>query len=265
MHPYFSLPLPHVFGHRGASGEAPENTREAFELALSQGVRFLEMDCHATHDGEIVILHDADVDRVTSGSGPVKEHRFAELRELDAGFHFSPDGRHFPYRERGVRIPRLVEILEAFPEAHINLEIKQPMPAIAEEVVRIIRQAGATARVLLAAEQAEVMAGLRALDPGTAIGFSLEDVVGFFQALDEGFERYEAPGHALQIPPSFLARPLVSSESVRAAHERGLFMHVWTVNEPEEMRRLLALGVDGIMSDFPARLEAVVRAHADGR
>ena len=262
MHPYFSPPLPHVFGHRGASGEAPENTREAFELALSQGARFLEMDCHATQDGEIVILHDADVDRVTPGNGAVKEHRFAQLQQLDAGFHFSPDGRSFPYRARGVRIPRLAEILEAFPAAHINLEIKQAQPAIAEEVVRLVRRAGATQRVLLAAEQDDLMADLRELDPGTAIGFSRGDVLAFFQGLDEGFEGYRAPGHTLQIPPSFMERPLVSAESVRAAHRLGLFVHVWTVNEPREMRRLLALEVDGIMSDFPARAAQIVRAHA---
>ncbi len=119
--------------------------------------------------------------------------------------------------------------------------------------------------MLLAAERDDVMATIRELDPGTAIGFSRGDVLAFFQGLDEGFEGYRAPGHALQIPPSFMERPLVSAESVRAAHRQGLFVHVWTVNEPQEMRRLLALGVDGIMSDFPARALEVVAAHAAGR
>jgi len=266
MHPYFSLPLPHLFGHRGASGEAPENTRVAFELALTQGAAFLEMDCHATSDGEIVILHDADVERVTNGHGPVTGQRFAELRELDAGFCFSPDGQSFPFRGRGVRVPRLAEILEAYPGIHINLEVKQAQPSIAEEVVRIVRRAQATRRVLLAAEQDSVMAELRLLDPGTAIGLSRGDVLAFYKALDEGELRsLEPPGHALQIPPSFLERPLVTRESVEAAHALGLFVHVWTVNEPSEMERLLELGVDGLMSDFPARLGAAARARAGER
>lgn len=266
MHPFLSLPRPHLFGHRGASGEAPENTRVAFERALAQGVQYLEMDCHATRDGEIVILHDPHVDRVTNATGSVKEYRFAELCELDAGFRFSLDGLRFPYRGQGVRIPKLGEVLEAFPEANINLEIKQADPPITEEVVRIIERAQATSRVLLAAEQDAVMADIRRLDPGTAFGFSRGDVLAFFKALHEGdIERFEPPGQALQIPAGFADRPLVTSESVAAAHRLGLCMHVWTINEPDEMRRLLVLQVDGLMSDFPARLVEVTQAQSDGR
>ena len=264
MHPYLALPRPHLFGHRGASGEAPENTRVAFELALGQGVRFLEMDCHATRDGEIVILHDPDVDRVTNGTGAVKEYGFAELRELDAGFHFSPDGHRFPYRGQGVRVPSLIEVLDAFPEAHVNLEIKQADPPIAEEVVRILRRARATERVLLAAEQDEVMADIHRIDPGTAIGSSRGDVVDFFKALhEERGERFEPRGDALQIPPRFLDRALITQESVTAAHRLGLCVHVWTLNEPDEMRELLELQVDGLMSDFPGRLAQVALGRAD--
>jgi glycerophosphoryl diester phosphodiesterase len=262
MHPYLSAARPHLFGHRGASGEAPENTRIAFELALNQGMDFLEMDCHATRDGEIVILHDADVDRVTNGTGPVKGFSFRNLSELDAGFHFSPDGHDFPFRDRGVRIPRLSEILELFPEARINLEIKQADPPIAEEVLRIVRCAGAQERVLLAAADDGIMDDLHRLNPETAIGSSIRDVADFFKALDEeGFEAFEARGQALQLPTHFAGRPLITPESVEAAHGQGLVIHVWTVNDRAEMRRLLALGVDGLMSDFPGRLRRVAQNH----
>ena len=261
VHPYFDTPRPQLFAHRGASGEAPENTRVAFELALEQGVPYLEMDCHATLDGEIVIHHDETLERTTDAHGPVRALRFAELETVDAGFRFSADqGRTFPFRGRGVRVPRLAEVLAAFPEARVNLEVKQDDPPIAEEVVRIVRRARAERRVLLAAEDEAVLAKLRALDPGTALGSSLADVAEFVRAGAEGrLESFAPRGHALQVPTHALGRPLVTPEFVAAAHARGLVVHVWTINEPAEMRRLLALGVDGLMSDFPARLVATAR------
>ncbi|MFQ5513110.1 MAG: glycerophosphodiester phosphodiesterase [Myxococcota bacterium] len=259
MHPYLAAERPHLFGHRGASGEAPENTLPAFELALAQGMGFLEMDCHATLDGEIVILHDPVVDRISDGSGPIRELRFAEVEKLDAGYHFSPDGRHHPFRGRGVRIPRLEEVLEAFPEARINLEIKQAEPPIAAEVLDRVRCADAGPRVLLAAAEEPIMQALHALQPETAIGSSIQDVRDFFQAFHQGsIESFRVRGHALQIPPRVGGQTLVSAESVRAAQRVGLAVHVWTINDPREMRELLGLGVDGIMTDFPRRLRAIV-------
>jgi len=261
VHPYFDIPRPHLFGHRGASGEAPENTFAAFERALAQGVPYLELDCHASSDGEIVVHHDETLERTTDASGPIRALSFAELEKLDAGHRFSPDGgRSFPFRGRGVRIPRLAEVLAAFPSARINLELKLAEPPIAEEVVRLIRRAGAERRMLLAAEDDAILSRVRALDPGTALGSSLADVVAFVRAGAEGMlEELRPLGHALQVPPDALGRPLVTREFVAAAHARGLCVHVWTINEPAEMRRLLALGVDGLMSDFPARLVAAAR------
>jgi glycerophosphoryl diester phosphodiesterase len=240
VHPYFLAPTPHLFGHRGASGECPENTLLAFERAAAHGVPFLETDCHATLDGELVLLHDADVERTTNESGPIRERTWAEVQKLDAGYRFSPDaGESFPFRGRGVRVPRLAEVLEAFPEHRINLEIKQSDPPIADEVIALLRRARALDRVLLAAEQDSVMDEVCKRDAGTAIGSSLSDAVAFFQALAENrLDSFEPRGHALQV---------------------GLVMHIWTVNEPAEMRRLLDLGVDGLMSDFPGRLIEVAR------
>ena len=125
MHPYFDTPLPHLFAHRGASGEAPENTLPAFERAVEHGIRYLELDCHGTADGEIVICHDAELSRTTDGEGPISEHSLAKLEQLDAGYRFSRDAESFPYRNRGVRMPTLRTVLEAFPKQHLNLEVKQ--------------------------------------------------------------------------------------------------------------------------------------------
>ena len=205
MHPFFDTPTPHLFGHRGASAHAPENTLPAFERACQAGVPYLETDCHATSDGEIVLLHDPEVNRTTDGEGRIGTLTFAEVERLDAGFRFTPDdGRTFPFRGTGVRIPRLVEVLERFADARINLEVKSDLPAVAEEVVRIVRRTGATERMLLAAGEDGVLEHIRKLDPGTALGSSLSDLVAFFRAVQKGeVDRFEPHGHALQIPPTF--------------------------------------------------------------
>ena len=263
MHAYFDVALPHLFGHRGAAGEAPENTLPSFERAWAAGLRYLETDCHATRDGEIVLCHDPSLERTTDGAGPISAHSYAELGKLDAGYHFSPDGHSHPFRGRGVRLLRLVELLEAFPDARINLELKEADAAVAAEVVRLVRRAGAESRLLLAAENGAVLELLRSLEPGTALGSSLDDVIAFYTAFDAGTLASFAPrGHALQIPPSAFGRDLVTPEVLAAAERVGLFVHVWTINEPAEMRRLLALGVHGLMSDHPERLLATARAHA---
>ncbi len=260
MHPYFDIPRPHLFGHRGASSEAPENTLPSFERALEYGVPYLELDCHATRDGEIVVLHDAELERTTDGRGLVSELSFSELERLDAGYRFTTDGHSFPFRGRGVRVPRFAEILQAFPGTRLNLEVKQAEPPIAAEVVRLVRQANAAKRVLLASAEEPILAGIVALDPGTAFGSSTVDVIEFVKAAAEArLESFVPRGHALQIPPDAFGRPLVTRELVEAAHALDLFVHVWTINEADEMRRLLALGVDGLMSDSPGLLVATAR------
>ncbi len=257
MHSYFDIPRPHLFAHRGASAEAPENTMPAFSRALERRVRYLELDCHATRDGEIVVLHDAELERTTDGQGPVSALSFSELERLDAGHRFSRDGHTYPFRGCGVRVPRFSEVLKAFPGVHLNLEVKQAEPPIAEQVIALVRGANATSRVLLAAEDDGVLSRIEALDPGTALGSSTADVIAFVKAAAEArLESFKPRGHALQIPPDAFGQPLVTPELVKAAHALGLFVHVWTINEAEEMRRLLALGVDGLMSDDPALLLA---------
>jgi glycerophosphoryl diester phosphodiesterase len=228
----------------------------AFERAVAHGVRYLETDCHASADGEIVLCHDPDVDRTTPETGPLRARTWSEICELDAGHHFSSDGgRSFPYRGLGVRLPRLDELLEAFPDHAINLEIKQADPPIVDEVIAVVRRANALDRVLLAAEEDVIMDAVHAAAPGTALGSSRSDVLAFFRALaEDALDRFEPRGHALQIPTEFMGSPLVTPESVAGARRVGLHMHLWTVNELDEMRQLLDQGVDGLMSDFPSRL-----------
>jgi glycerophosphoryl diester phosphodiesterase len=261
-HPYFQVPVPTVIGHRGASGELPENTLPAFERAVAEGAAILESDVHVTRDGALVLIHDDRLERTTDGRGRVREHTLAELRGLDAGHHFSSDGGStFPFRGRGFRIPTLEELLEAFPDRHLNLELKERLPALIEGTAELVQRRGCEERVLLAAAEDEIMADLRAYlarsGVATAVGASAGDVLAFVRAALEG--RPPPPGPmALQVPPDVAGRPLVTAEFVAHAHAHELVVHVWTVNEPAEMHRLLDLGVDGLMSDFPGRVAAVV-------
>jgi glycerophosphoryl diester phosphodiesterase len=263
-HPYFAVPRPIVFGHRGASGEAPENTLVAFERALEAGAAIVETDVHLTRDGEVVMAHDADVARTTDGTGRIAELRFPELAALDAGYRFSPDGgATHPFRGQGIRIPALREAFRRFPGVRFNLEVKVNEPRLVEAVVRLVADHEREGLTLLAAEKDDTMAALRAelarRGVGVAVGASVGDVLAFVRAaVGEGTPPKEPM--ALQIPPSFAGRPLATSRLVDFAHRHDVQVHVWTINDEEEMRRLLAEGVDGIMSDFPGRLRAVVDA-----
>jgi len=259
-HPYFDLPRPIPVGHRGASGELPENTLPAFERALEQGAQILETDVHATADGVAVLFHDATLERTSDGRGPIAARTLDELRTLDAGHGFTPDGgASHPYRGHGIAIPTLDEAFAAFPNARFNIEIKAGDHAFVERVVKA--SAPRADRTLLTSADDTVIAELRAVLANTgvpvAMGASTGDCIAFMKAAAGGGEPPPEP-MALQIPREFAGQPLVTPELLRFAHRHDVQVHVWTVNEPAEIERLLALGVDAVMSDFPARVVAAI-------
>jgi len=257
---YLDGPRPRLFAHRGGAKAAPENTLAAFAAGLAAGADRLELDVHATRDGHVVVIHDATVDRTTDGTGEVRGMTLAELRALDAGARFPGVAGDFPFRGRDVRVPTLAELLEACPDVPLNIEIKQEEPAIEHTVLATLDRYGARARVLLAAEEARIMERIRAAAPDVLTSFSALDVLGFVTAWHGGeIGTYRPPGVALQIPPSFGDVALVTGESVALAHDLGLEVHVWTIDEPGEMEALLDLGVDAIMTDVPLLGAAVLR------
>jgi len=258
---YFGGARPRVFGHRGAAGVAPENTLASFALASALGAEYLELDVHATRDGTVVVLHDPTLDRTTEGCGPVRECSDSGLARLDAGHRFTTDGRTFPYRGQGVRVPTLESVLSAFPTHRFNVEIKQESTANVDTVLDVIERTGCRERVLLAAAEDTIMAAIRgAVGSPMPTGMSAGDAAQFFARLQGGeWADYTAPGHALQIPPSHAGLDLVTPESVAAAHQQRLEVHVWTINDAEEIERLLDLQVDGIMSDLPGLVATAIR------
>jgi len=261
MTKYFAPPRPRIFGHRGAGGVAPENTLPSFALAAALGATHLELDVHPTADGEIVVLHDPDLERTTSGSGPVSSFTWSQLAALDAGYRFTHDGHSFPYRGQGVRIPMLRELLREFPDHALNIEIKQGDADVVDAVLELLRDADSLERVLLAAEHDDIMATIRrAVGDRVATSMCVGEVVDFIGRLQrDDWSGYSPPGRALQIPPAHAGIELVSSASLSAARRFGIEVHVWTINDTPEIERLLDLGVDGVMSDLPGLVTSAVR------
>lgn len=257
---FFSGPEPRLFAHRGASALAPENTIESFRLARNAGAPYLELDVHLTADGHVVVIHDNSVSRTTGRRGRIEKMSLPEIRRLDGGHEFTLDrGRSFPYRGKGVRIPTLEEVLQEFPEARVAVEIKKTRKGIGRAVLEVIRGCRATERVLVASHEHQHLQEFRSLDGDVPTSFSKSEVRKFLARVRSGdTSGYHAPGHALQVPEYFGLRRVTSVPFIEAAHRLGLEVHVWTVNEPVHMKRLLRWGVDGIMTDDPARALASV-------
>jgi glycerophosphoryl diester phosphodiesterase len=263
---FFSGPQPRLFAHRGASARAPENTLEAFRIAWEAGAPYLELDLRLSADGRLMVSHDNSVARTTGSRGRVEKMTFDALRALDAGYRFTPDhGRTYPFRGRGLVIPVFEEVLEAFPRARLNVEIKRSREGIEQSVANAIRRYQASERLVVAAREHDILERFRALDGNVHTSFSKDEVREFLGRVRAGdFSNYEPKGIALQVPEYFGLRRVVSPPVVEAAHRLGIEVHVWTVNEPIHIERLLGWGVDGIMTDDPARALVEVEALREG-
>ena len=208
--PFFTGLAPRLFAHRGASGEAPENTLAAFRRAVALGIEYIELDVHLSRDGHVVVIHDATLERTTSGDGKVQEQTLVQLQQWDAGYRFSPDGGEtFPFRATGVTVPTLAEVFQQCPGVKFTVEIKQQEPAIEEHVIAVIHACEREADVILASEHDRVLQGVRRLAPDLATSFAYGEVFDFIQRVATGeLADYRPPGHAVQIPPEFQGVPL---------------------------------------------------------
>ncbi|MCA1717521.1 MAG: glycerophosphodiester phosphodiesterase [Actinobacteria bacterium] len=252
---------PTNFAHRGASLRAPENTLEAFRLAARSGAGGLELDVHMTSDGRVVVIHDDSVDRTTEGTGLVRRMTLHEVQSLDAGYRFTPDGgTTYPYRDRDVRVPELGEVLREFPDHKVNIDIKEEQPGVEAALLETIEDAGD--RVLVVSEMQTVVERVRELSGNSiSTGASRREIGDFYRLSRLRLEFLVRPPYdALQVPVEYGGREVVTPLFVKAAHDRGVRVDVWTIDDPEEMRRLLDLGADVIMTNRPEVLEGVLRA-----
>ena len=235
---------PWIIAHRGASGHAPENTFAAFERAVELGAGFIETDLQLTRDAQFVAIHDAYLDRTTNGQGPVRDHTLAELRQLDAGKWFD---RQFMDQ----RIPTLDEILQFARERDIvfYLEIKQSVTwGMHQTLVGVLGKAQNAAHTIVISFDPATLDSVRRLEPAMMTGLLVD------KAKSDSIQAALEVG-ARQICPQV---DLVTLELVERAHRADLHVVTWTVNDVDKMRAAMDAGVDGIMTDLPDRLRAVV-------
>ena len=257
MHPFFDVIKPTVIGHRGAAGDCPENTLLSFDTALRQGAGILESDIHLSRDGFPILLHDPELDRTTDGQGDAAGLTWAELRRLDAAYHVRNERGETPLRGTGIGIASLEEAFETFPEARFNLEIKSHDPRAITATLELVARFDRADRTLLAAGENSIMEALRTALRShrvrPALGASLAEIVQAVSSAVSGTPMPEGV-MALQVPPSFMDKPLVTREFVDHAHAHDVAVHVWTVNELTEIEELVGLGADGIITDYPGRM-----------
>ncbi len=248
---------PRLYAHRGASAELPENTIPSFARALELGAHAIELDVHGTADGHVVVSHDPTADRMCGTAGEYRKMTLAEIRRLDAAAGFRTADGGLPFRGRDFRVPTLDELLDAFPDVVINIDIKQKTPSIAGRVVDVVRSRRAEQRVILASfslrnmvrVRASAYAGLTALTPP-----ELAILVYGPRALNRAVP---FGGEAAQMPIRHAHVEFKSPALIDKCHDLGIRADYWTVNDPQEARALLAMGADGIMTDDPAAIAPV--------
>jgi glycerophosphoryl diester phosphodiesterase len=248
-----------VIGHRGASAEAPENTLPSFLRAIQQGVDAIELDVHVTADDVPVVMHDPTVMRTTSGEGAIATMSLRRLRELDAGARFTADGgATFPYRDTGVRVPTVEEVLSAIPpDMPMLIEVKAIHAQWA--LRRVLERFKAAARCVVAAFEAGSLNAF--LEPPFTCGASRRDVLQLMARTAAGVTPGRVPYRAICPPNEYYGVPVPVGLIVRGARRLKVPVHVWTVDEPREARRLWNQGVNGIISNAP---RGIIEARAGG-
>jgi glycerophosphoryl diester phosphodiesterase len=240
-----------VFAHRGGAKLAPENTMAAFDNGLSFGADGLELDVHLSRDGVPVVIHDATLDRTTSGTGPVSALTAAELSAVDAGHRFDPDRGH-PFRSRGHGVPRLADVLTRHLTARVIVEIKATSPVAGRVVAHLLRDLGAVPRVCVGSFHAAVVEAVRRAAPEIATSASEPEAR---YTLHRSWVAWPfskpRPYTAFQVPERAGMLRVVSRRFIRQVHREGQVLQVWVVDDPEHARRLLDWGVDGLITDRP--------------
>jgi glycerophosphoryl diester phosphodiesterase len=265
-----------AYAHQGGAWESPSSTLHAIRAAVATGATGIELDVHATADGELVVCHDATVDRTTAQSGTIASFTLGELRSMDFSYWWIPGadvspGRpaaDYPFRgrapaDRDFGIATLREVLEEFPGVVLNLDIKQTAPVVApyeESLASLLAEYGRTDDVIVASFLDPATEAFRRFAPEVPTSAGTVATAEAWRAVQEGEHLPDIPAVAYQVPERQGDLVVVDERFVAAAHAAGKAVHVWTVNEAESMYRLLGLGVDGIISDVPSVLCSVLAA-----
>jgi glycerophosphoryl diester phosphodiesterase len=256
---------PLVYAHRGGAALRPENTIASFDHGLSLGADGLELDVHLSADGIVVVHHDDTLDRTTGGTGFVSSFTAVELAAVDAGYRFrpaNPGPAEFPFRGQGLGVPRLRDVLERYPAVQIIIELKVNRPELARRAIDEVRAAGAIDRVSLGSFGWRVLHAAREYEPRISTGASREEARWALYRSWIGWPLGRPSYREFQVPERAGATTIISPRFIAHARRAGLPVKVWTVDEPDDMRRLLRWGVDGLITDRPDLAVAAVRGPA---
>jgi glycerophosphoryl diester phosphodiesterase len=277
--------------HQGGEIEAPSNTLYALKTAKAKGADVLEIDVHATADRELVVLHDATVDRTTNGTGRVDSMTLEQIQQLDAAQWFVPgcgtchgkaeaaytlrgyatgerklNGRMKDYAPSDFTVPTLREVLETFPADFINIEIKSTAPQTSpyeKELAALLAEFGRTDDTIVVSFLDHAVEAFKVHAPDVHTATATGEAAAFWASAQGPLPGAPNPRYqALQVPIQLNGITVVTPEFVRKAHANGLSVHVWTINDRTEMESLIGMGVDGIMTDRPTLLEEVLAAAA---
>ncbi len=248
--------------HRGESGKIPENTILALEAAVRIGVDVLESDLRLTKDNIPILFHDESLERTTGVSGTVREKTFDELLQIDLGHEFTTDGgQTYPFRGKGLKVVRLEEALTRFPDTILNFDIKDTFLEAPREVARILDEQERYDRIMIASFNPLQLKRFREAAPKIPTSAHPNEirnfVIGTRMRMMGMFVRSIA-FRAFQVPERSGSVQVVTPRFIKAAHDRDLVVHVWTINNREDMERLLNMEVNGIFTDYPAILREVL-------
>ncbi len=246
---------PILYAHRGAAFELPENTLEAFALALELGAQAIETDAHLTRDGRVVLSHDPTGQRMAGVPMAIRDATLGEVRTWDVSARFVPRGRD-ARQDRAYRIPTLDEALAAFPHAVFNVDAKQEHPDMIPALLRCIRGAGATDRVRVASFSTRNLVRTRALGYEGETGLSPTEVA---RAVLLPLRLVHVRGNAAQVPKRAHGITFASPRVIDRFHALGLRVDFWTIDDPDEAKRLFAMGADGVMTDDVRTLANALR------
>ena len=248
---FFDLPKPRLFGHRGDPARFVENTLPSFESALDCGVGYLEMDVWLTRDYVPVVHHDRYLSRIYGTDAQVGDLNLEEIKNLPPRDSLLPDEQGLSvFNLQDFGVPTFEEVLNKFPNAMFNLDFKLDSFDLVNKVLDIVFAYRLQDRVLFASEYDHLVDNSRVHESNIPVALGFKQTREFFAWLDSGREKsFETRGSALQIPEVYNGQKLLKSDNLNIAHDNGLEVHVWTVNDREKVREFIDMGVDGIMSD----------------
>ena len=238
-----------IYAHRGASAELPENTLEAFRLALELGATAIETDAHVTRDGRIVLCHDPDGERVAGVARAIRDLTLGEVRAWDLGARFTPRRPGAFEPGRPYRVPTLEEALDAFPGVPFNVDAKETKRDIAPPLLRAIRASGAEDRVRIASFSTRTLERVRRLGYAGETALGPQEIARAMFLPAAALRWYRPAGHAAQVPRRAYGVAFASQRAIDRLHALGLRVDFWTIDDPDEARRLFGLGADGVMTD----------------